>query len=148
MPESLAASLAGFSDRQLLLQILDNQRTIMTDIAGLQTEIANQSTVIANQSAVIAAFQPVLQSSMTLAAASVTKLDELFVAVQALGNQPNQADIDALTATAAASRAQIQAASDQLNSDIAELNTTNAAVQAELDKINNPPPTQTPPTQG
>ncbi len=96
---------------------------------------AQLQQTITQQNQVLAAFQPVLQASLDLTGVAVAKLEELFLLVKGLqGQTPTQEQIDELATSVAAAK-------DTITGDIESVNTRNAAMQAELEKINAPPTT-------
>ncbi len=101
---------------------------MQTDITQLQADMAALTTTVA-------AFAPVLRANTDIANRAVGVIEQLVAQIGSTG--PSQGDIDALHASAGAALAGLQA-------DIMVVNSTNATLQTEVDKV--APPVAAPPT--
>lgn len=123
--EGLTKRALAIRTLELLTTILERQNSMAADISSLRAQIAALT-------AVVGAFGPALAANNTLALAAITKLEEISAAIATLlAGTPTQADIDGLNAS-------ISGALSELQTDAAEVATTNAAIQAELDKLSLP----------
>lgn len=90
----------------------------MADISALQNNVESLKTVVAN-------IGPVLQANTDIVGKAVGTIEGLLAALKQTG--PSQADIDALTASTAATLT-------QLSADLTQVNAANAALQDEVIK--------------
>jgi len=126
----------GFTEIAILLRLLELTIHIHERIRHMPTptSIAELQATVGQLQASINAFQPVLQASLDLTGVAVAKLEELFQLIQSMGTAPTPEQLQEISAT-------IAAAKETISGDIASLNLRNAAVQNELEKINQPPTT-------
>ena len=94
----------------------------MSDITQLKANLVQLQTVVANVG-------PVLQANTDLVGKAVGVMETLLAASKNAG--PSQADIDELTAST-------RTALDGLNADLAQVNSANATLQAEIVKVTTP----------
>ena len=88
----------------------------MADISALQNNVESLKTIVTN-------IGPVLQANTDIVGKAVGIIEALLTALKQPA--PSQADIDALTASTAATLA-------QLGADITQVNAANAALQDEV----------------
>ena len=128
---------ADLTKRALLLRVLEQQTLINERLTAMSTNLDALQATVTQLTTIVAGIPPVLAANVALSQSAIAKLEDLAAQIAAL--TPTQAAIDALNASVT------QAVSD-LQTDTAEVASTNAAIQAELDKLNPPPPPTTGPT--
>ena len=107
----------------MLAQFTFYTRGIMTDITALKDSTAQLVAIVAQ-------IPPVLAANATLNTKLIGLLEDVMDKVRSIG--PSQADIDALNLS-------VTGALRDLGVDVAAVNATNAALQAEIDKVPVPP---------
>ncbi len=109
--------------------------TILKGLQKMQLDLTNLSSNVTTLQAAVVALGPALTANADLATKTITALEAFAAQVATL--PATQTAIDGLNASIASTLATLQAEATQVAA-------TNAATQAELDKIITPTPAPTP----